>query len=148
MKNWIKLVLPAMVLGMAVWSPAPVIDQKHGGSTKVETQADIEQQQKYNGKVDVQGSIVEDTTPDEIAKTKSDSTGDDVFNAASNQEEEAKAMQTMREAQKSIGQKSGGSQPWVWALVIGGLGFGSIMGARAWANKTIVVPEKQRKVRW
>lgn len=144
MKAWIRLILPAMVLGMAVWCPAPIIDQNSQGNARIDTEADLERQQQYNGTVGVVGNVVTDTTPNEVGRTQSNPMGQDVFNAA---DQQAKAAQTMKEASKTVEDKS--SPTWIWAIIVGALGFGSVLGARAWANRTIQAPApKPQKVRW
>ncbi|MBX3117641.1 MAG: hypothetical protein KF784_01135 [Fimbriimonadaceae bacterium] len=144
MKAWTRWILPAMVLAMAVWSPAPIIDQNHRGNLRDDTQADLERQQQYNGTVDVVGGVVTDTTPNDVGKSTSNPDGRSVFNAAENQAE--KAAQTIREASKTTKEKSGPN--WLWAGIVAALGFGSVLGVRAWANKTIQPPPKKQKVRW
>lgn len=147
MNKWIKLILPAMVLGMAVLSPAPIIDQQHGqGTARVDTEQDLQNQQRFNGTVGVRGNVVEDTTPNEVGRSSSNPNGRSVFNAAENQQDQANAEKTMREAQRTISEKP--TPTWIWGLLVGAIGFGSIMGVRVWANRTIQTPVKPNKVRW
>lgn len=107
--------------------------------TSQEELAKLQQYQTVIGEV---GTVHDRTDKVESEEGRSDS---DAAAALRSGAERKRAEDAMKSAEKKSKPKQKG---WLWGLVLGVGGFGGVMAAKQWANKTITPLPGTKKPKW
>jgi hypothetical protein len=137
-----RAVLTLLAVSIVAFSNA-FIEKKPPGKAWIpeETDATIEKQQVYNGVQPVVGEVPTDTTPGRAGGPAVDPGAKDALAVGSAAIDEE---QVLSEGSKRQGADEPKSRSWLWALVFGALGLGSIFAVRQWANRAIPDPRRER----
>lgn len=118
------------------------IEKKPPGKAWIpeETDASIEKQLVHNGEQPVVGVVPADTTPDRTGSPPVDPGARDALALGS---AAIDSDQVLAEGGKREGREEPKSRSWIWAIVFGGLGLGTVLAVRQWANKAIPEPRQR-----
>lgn len=119
------------------------IEKKPPGKAWIpeETDATIQKQQIHNGTQPVVGEVPTDTTPGRAGAPPVDPGARDALAVGSAAIDEE---QVLAEGGKRRGGEEPKSRSWLWAIVFGGLGLGTVFAVRQWANRAIPDPHQNR----
>lgn len=135
------LTLTAGLIVPNCWAPIEKAPPRDHPLLRSATGAELEHQQSLQRTQGEVGYVPRRDTnaPDAAAEVSDHTAGTNLVaatNAADSAESE-RAKKVLVQADKAIQQEEGKSSGWLWGLVFGAFGFGSIMGLRTWAAKNI-----------
>lgn len=106
-----------------------------------ESDASIGTKQRYQGTRPVVGSVPDDTSPEKVGAPMTDPEARAALNTPVDE------GQVLSEGSKRLTEKPKSSNL-LWGVVLGCVGFGSVLAFRQWANKNIPDAPKSANIKW
>jgi hypothetical protein len=142
----LRSITTILVLACAALSPA-FHEKKPAGKAWIpeETEESKASQQIYQGTRAQVGEVPVDTTPEKAPLSMSDPSERAALDAGS---QNLDGQQVLQEADRRSHTSEKGPNYGLWAMILGTVGFGSVMAFRQWANKNIPEMPSNKKVTW